>query len=424
MENNQDKFKEVIESLRVKLYETERAELPAHSSTPEQIEGGFVLSIVADKIESFKKTLTKLNGRLKKMKLPELTAEITNPRLLKYGIKGSSIFYDVKVLGVYPKFEGCQFVGKIEHSKEGIQLFIRKEYESRIVRSECEKPFCDYCKTNRDRKATFLIEKDGEIFKVGKSCMDNFVGTNSLQSILAGLSYVTDLEESLGGFYAKQTLAHASAVEVLTSAFAVLDCIGLNENFTRYVYLVNKVPSKEEILNNPHLKSVKVTEAHERMAEEAVKWFIDLNEADNFTMNSKIEILKNGKRQGLIAWGAVKYLEAIGPKVEFVPERKSQKIGEVKQKVLINGIMFRKFADENQWGEFTNFQFRTEAGDIFSWQTGSVGSSHFSEGEEVLLYGTIKGHYKTKGGDYVTMLTRCKLAPKEKSQEGPEEKAN
>lgn len=417
MENNQDKFKDVIQALKQKLdYGTyERSELPCHDHIPKQIEGGFVLSVITDNIEKLKKTVKKLNGRLNKMNLQEITIEVSNPRLLQYGTKGSGVFYEVKVLGVYPKFENCEFVGKIEHNKEGVQLFVRKEFETRITREECEKPFCDYCKTNRDRKSTFLIEKDGEVFKVGKSCMSNFVGRSSLESIMFNLSYISELENGFGypsGF----TIPVDPAISILTNAFAVLDCIGLNENFSHYVYKIGAGPTKDDYLVYPHLKSVEITETHELMAQEAIKWFIDLKGADNFTMNAKIEILKNGKRQGLIAWGAVKYLESLGSKVEFIAERKSQPIGEIKSKTTLTGTMFRKYADQNQWNEFTQFYFRAESGDIFSWRTGTVPCSEFSDGEVVTLFGTISKHYVNKKGDTITEINRCKIISKEEKK--------
>ena len=417
MMNGQDDFKETFLELKQRFTAglDSRKELPEQISRPTQIDNGYIFSIVSGRLEVFEKTLLKLNNRLKKMKQEPIKVTVMEPRLLKYGMKGVGIFYDVKVEGIYPKFDGSQFVGKIEHSKEGIQLFIRKEFESRVTRAECEVPYCEYCKTTRDRKNTFLVEKDGVIYKVGKSCMANFVGSKSLESILHTLAYISELEkgfgESSGGYGVSD-----SAIGILTKAFAVIDCVGLSKSLTSYVYLLGKPPTKEDYKNNPHLHNIIITEEHELMANECIQWFVNLTEADNFTMNAKVEVIKNGKRSGLIAWGAVKYLEHLGVKAKVEedakkaesPVRLSQKLGQDKTKITVTGTLRQKYTGSNQWSEFTVFYFDTEEGDKFSWQTGSIGCNTFSEGDRVKITGTISGCFTLYGGDINTTLIRCK----------------
>ncbi|ELP5901918.1 hypothetical protein QTV49_003919 [Vibrio vulnificus] len=115
--------------------------------------------------------------------------------------------------GEAPKINGFSLVAKIEHGfKDGKHLnTVYPEYFGVYPEDVVSKisegvvncpPNCQHCETNRNRNTTFLLhseepnQKGHHILQVGSTCVDDFLGDSSLESIL----YTSKLIDISAGF--------------------------------------------------------------------------------------------------------------------------------------------------------------------------------------------------------------------------------
>jgi len=93
-------------------------------------------------------------------------------------------FVEVKVTGQAPKFNGWTFIATIEHNKASRNLIkcipgIELDYKYRDT-----PPDCHHCNTHRWRKKTYVCRnKDGSEMQVGSTCVKDFLGHKSPESI-------------------------------------------------------------------------------------------------------------------------------------------------------------------------------------------------------------------------------------------------
>lgn len=57
-------------------------------------------------------------------------------------------------------------------------------------------PVCDHCGAVRNRKDTFLLEKDGDHKQVGRTCLRDYLGDRTAQFILAYAQWVDDMADA------------------------------------------------------------------------------------------------------------------------------------------------------------------------------------------------------------------------------------
>jgi hypothetical protein len=121
----------------------------------------------------------------------------------------------VEVSGEAPKFAGWTFLARLERltseDKSASANIIHKLVESAELPEEyrTSAPKCDHCKTKRRRNDTFVVQhEDGRVLQVGSSCLADFLGHPSPETLAAQCTYlleffgdVRDAEEwGLGGF--------------------------------------------------------------------------------------------------------------------------------------------------------------------------------------------------------------------------------
>lgn len=100
-------------------------------------------------------------------------------------------FHIMEVEGVVA-FEGWHFVAKIEHLNKGnlVKTVSEMEIPERYWHTE---GYCDHCKTDRPRKTTYLFEKDGVFYQLGKSCVSLYTEGLDIRRV----NYISDFIESL-----------------------------------------------------------------------------------------------------------------------------------------------------------------------------------------------------------------------------------
>ena len=138
----------------------------------------------------FLEDVEKINKRAAKYKFPKVELQVIDkkelPEYRQFDSKSSTrtatgrylTWYFVKVVSPPPILDGWKFVARIDHESFGniIVKSPQSKYKGSLTQEYGDKaPKCDHCKTIRDRKATFVIEKDGKIQTVGRSCLKDYV---------------------------------------------------------------------------------------------------------------------------------------------------------------------------------------------------------------------------------------------------------
>jgi hypothetical protein len=60
---------------------------------------------------------------------------------------------------------------------------------------------CDHCRTNRDRKHTYIVRhQDGGFRQIGKSCLQDFVGSNSANNLASKFEFLNTLYRTLEAY--------------------------------------------------------------------------------------------------------------------------------------------------------------------------------------------------------------------------------
>jgi len=122
----------------------------------------------------------------------------------RFQVPSKTFFYDVykiTVSGPKPTLEGWNFLGKIEHRKmkDGSYMNMIKgvgEADTKDIPVKYGKSssYCDHCKTDRYRKETMIVEKDGKYLQIGRNCLKDYFAYNKSPEELANfIAKLSDL---------------------------------------------------------------------------------------------------------------------------------------------------------------------------------------------------------------------------------------
>jgi hypothetical protein len=108
------------------------------------------------------------------------------------------LLYTVQVTGETPRLNGWEFVARIEHAEAGNIIRAFSEVPERFRDVE---PWCEHCQKIRQRKDTFVIEKDGEYKQVGRSCLRDFLGHKDPQTVASFAEWLKQAQDMAEKFY-------------------------------------------------------------------------------------------------------------------------------------------------------------------------------------------------------------------------------
>lgn len=231
------------------------------------------------------------------------------------------VYNVTRITGDAPQVPGFRFVGKIEPSEvAGIN------YVSAIPNLDLNlTPFakiaieCEHCQTRRSRKAAYLVESTdtGSIFRVGKSCLQDFTGHASPESCANYLEMIAAFGEfegddfltakrvpawNLEGFVQMvvacvQEFGWANASSPLPTRSLVISALEEDGPFSR------SLPANERS------EVPEITDAHKATAAAAIKWARSLSpdpviNTNDYLRNLRLSVEPEfviAKRAGLLA---------------------------------------------------------------------------------------------------------------------------
>ena len=131
--------------------------------------------------------------------------------------------FDVTITGEPPRYHGWRFVAAVEAVEGGTVISYPPGSTTQVSNDQIRAGECDHCHTTRDRRSTVLVAHDdtGQVLQVGRSCLKDFLGHNTLPVFLTSDEVANTLGGNLAG-----TAAAWDVHCVLTYAAAAVESFG------------------------------------------------------------------------------------------------------------------------------------------------------------------------------------------------------
>ena len=386
-------------------------------------------------IESLEKKLTKIRNKCAKygceFKYERIGEEVKKVKF--EGVEQLVKFIEVEVEGT-AAVNGWQFAASLDFTEKGnvIQSVGNLEIPHRYY--ECS-PWCEHCKTARDRKHSFIVynSESGEFKQVGRACLKDFTGGLSAENVANFESYFKECEEASEftgfGYWTTRYFDVVGFMAVASEMVRLYGYVKSEYGFctrdrTELVYLVQngyglgmRKEFGQELYDDAIEKGLDV-ERGKVHAKEVIDWILNNERDDNYFHNMKVacalEYVSSDKL-GLL----VSAFPSYDRNLEYEAEKKAREekealarahsswMGDVGDKVSFKIADFRVISSwGTQWGTTAVFKFVDEEGREATWKT----SNWYDDGViGKVLSGKVK-ELKEFRGIKQTELTRCKIA--------------
>lgn len=366
--------------------------------------------------------------------------------------------YRVEVVGRAPKFAGWTFASTLQHLEDGETLVRNIAKIEAPVEYRSAGPDCQHCNHKRRRNDTFLVvHDDGTWRQVGSTCIRDFLGHDSPQSIAAEAEYLAEAigigcggEESGGG----RVVERIAVEDFLPVVAACMNAFGwisskrareeLKSSTASDAWSVCFPSPMSKPLRNPRTDekiSSEVTPECTARAVAAIEWVRDLpDQGLNEYLHNCRAIVRAGAVEGRMVGYAASILIAYDKHMERVRERvarpESLHVGEVgkRERFTVTQVAVKEI--DGDYGCIYLHLFSDAAGNDLRWfgsgrlwKNGSTAGSgpmadQVKDGETIEIVATVKKHDEYKGRKQ-TVLSRCApyIAPLEKPKKNKETKA-
>lgn len=359
------------------------------------------------RFELFQKDFAKLVKFAEKVgaEIPSYTAEMTYEKKRGY-------FYNVEVSGIAPKYDGWEFVARIdnqEHVITGLKAFPNHYYDDHGK--------CEHCNVNHKRVKTYIIKKDKKFMEVGGQCLKQFTGGLSPEKVashfdilrrIVDMNYDFDLRES-GPNIHNNLPRFISIVKSLKDRYGYKKSDDEDSTGKLAYDIMTGNLSREDALffsQFPHWGT-----QHQDYALNAIEYIKTLERLNGFTINLQ-QICKNGfftKRTSKILSSIVQIYDAfiLSSSLRKIESQISEYQGQVKDKLTFENVtIVRKRVSFGTYNIQTWLLMKDENGNVITWSASKELEDLF-EGDTISIKGTVKAHKEYKDVKQ-TILTRCK----------------
>lgn len=378
-----------------------------------------IFNIPLVNIEKLNERVSSLNKATKKLNLPEIVVKVLGVSYLKTSKKETMPVYKIELVGTKPKFAGWTFLGAIEYTEAG--NLIKNYSDVSLEHYRGDVPVCDHCEKKRNRKQTYVVKhEDGRIFRVGKSCLKDFLGHQDPNSIAKMLEYISDLRSDQ--FDQGREYDTQSKYTDLKDYLKMVSFLVSKKGYVSKKNCGTRIPTSEEAsIGLSVLSSSKATaeqlehfggyrEHNPEVSEKALAWINEQVSTDTFTVNMKtlaqLPFVPNNNL-GIAAYIIPAYLKAIGEEIykKKAIERPSEFLGAVGEKISLKVTCTKVVTWEGQFGVTLLHIFVDENGNRLEWKTGT---RKLEEGKSFEITAAVKNHKEYKG-QKITEVTRPKI---------------
>lgn len=345
-------------------------------------------------------------------------------------------FIDVDCEGV-AKVDGWQFAASLEHTAKGNIISAVPGIEIPTRYYKCD-PWCEHCKTNRDRRLSYIVlSDDGEFKQVGKSCLKDFTGGLSAEWAAQVESFFKEVEEAsefsgFGGWakrYFKTEDFMVYCAEIIrlygfaknewgtkSTSSRASDCYEVENGFPLGLARDSIMADYDEAVargfDSKNADSV-------ALAKTVREWIAQTTTDTNYFNNLRVACALDWvgyDKLGLLASAFPahdKELEIQAEKAEREAKQKaegmrSKHVGEVGKRVSFVPAEVKCVTSwETMYGETSIYKMTDVDGNVFTWKT-SGGIYEGPRQVAVKITGTVKEHKEYRGVKQ-TELTRCKV---------------
>lgn len=339
------------------------------------------------------------------------------------GFEVEEIWYDVNVTGDAPHFNGWTFLATLDWDPE-VGLIVRTAPGVDTVNREgLREGWCDHCKKDRNRNATYLLRhEDGRQIQVGSACIKDFLGWQGRIVLFTAKEIEEEVKDYLsGGGYIEQRW---SVETVLAIAWAACQAFGYQPATSLYAVptktivrtvLDPKASSRDDMELVEHLRPY-VENATEQ-AKIIRKWIL----SDEFSGDNEyvwnLKTIAGGesvsfRNIGLLASAPQAWARAMerdlvrreGVKEELVNEWVGQQGDKLLLTVRVKAIRYI----EGQYGVTTLYTLIGSDRHVYKWFSSNGALGDTIDDTLYEIRGTVKKHDEYRGVKS-TVLTRCKV---------------
>lgn len=325
--------------------------------------------------------------------------------------------YEVEVQGLAPKYDGWEFVARIDVVEKiitGLKPF-PQHYRD-------EHGNCDHCNAKHQRVKTYIIQKDSEFMEVGGACLKKYTGGLSPDKIARQFEIINSLLEmnyddeerrcGSGRDYHNNIHRFISLSKSIKDKYGYVKS-GSEEQSTAelaYRFTTWSFPTKEEAEFYRQFTAQWSTQ-HLEYAERAIEYVMSIERKNDFILNLQ-QILRNGfftQRSHKMLAAIVQVYDAyvLGEQQRKVASLESEFQGNVKDKLSVEVTVTLKRVTYGYYNPQTWLLMKDDNGNVYSWNA-SKELEDISEGDVITIAGTVKEH-KHYRDIAQTVLTRCKL---------------
>lgn len=334
-------------------------------------------------------------------------------------IEGWKITYPVTIVEVTGEFKGeYNFVASIDHLKEGNIIRAYNHDIAIPTKYQTMSGICEHCGTNRARKYTYLVEKDGKIIQVGKNCLMDYTGSMSAEGI-ALLYSIYDYCNTPGGYPASKDyfngelfvaccIASVKKMGFRSASYGASSTRSLATDYYRAM-LGQGMQAKATLQVMEEMGIAPLDEMD--MAETVIEWCKGLNSDNEYLHNLKIAFSQEWydyKYAGLYASAYMAYMREVERQEVSKKEKVivSDWIGEVGERIEVNVESWRLVTMvESYYGKTWLYEFITTDGNIIKWWT----SKWIDEDSSIdWLRAKVKKHEEYRGVKS-TVVNYCKI---------------
>jgi hypothetical protein len=387
-----------------------------------------VITIITERLPEAVKALKKLAAKAERYGTPKVTWSVAAPRAEKRRTEdGRTVSIQVTDITLgnleAPRVGAFRFLARLERTPAGtiIDSIAGEDLPERFRNTTGE---CEHCGKVRDRKHLFVVCEDGgEPVQVGRSCLRDYMGTDTPESVASRFRF----ERELGEFSDEWSLGSGpvtdSAAELLAVTATAIRLWGwvpksapegsgtpTSSRISVWFYLPPGNKSGKEDLDA--LKAA-ISDADWEEAGAAFAWVMS-NGDDSEYMHNLRTILVAGvvepKRRGYACSAVAAHQRALGllelKRREREASANSHHVGVVGER--LRGLELTVLSNRGfsgQFGDSVLYKMRDEAGNVFTWF--KSGDGIMDVGNTYILDATVKAHTSYQGV-LETQLTRAK----------------
>lgn len=382
-------------------------------------------------VEKTQEKLAKINARAEKKGFTG-RVDMTVQRVEvgdwnEIGLWVVEIWYDCEITGEAPSYNGSRLIATVDWlSDQDMIVNVAPGIKDAMVnRANLKDGWCDHCKTTRDRRKYYVVEReDGSQLQVGSTCLKDFLGWQGHFSFVDVKSVTDELDGFLGGGGYREL--SWSPVSVLAAAYAAIKVNGYIRS-DAYDAVPTKITTFD-ILCPP--KAPKIREEIKRTYSplvdeslEVAKEVLTFLLSDDFSGDSEYVLnLKTLARQEAVTSKHIGYL-ASAPQAyarfqekTLIRERDKAElqnawVGNVGDRIETEAKVKSVRWTESAYGSTTIYTLVNRVGYVFKWFASRDALGDKATDEYFAIKGTIKKHDEYQGLKS-TVLTRCSLVKK------------